>query len=409
VISVEDWAEIRRLHRAEGMPVRAIARRLALGRNTVRRALAAEGPPKYQRPLKGSIADAAEPRIRELLAQWPEMPATVIAERIGWDRSLTVLKVRVRELRPRFVPPDPASRTEYLPGELAQCDLWFPPADVPLGAGQAGRPPVLVMVAGYSRVMTARMIPSRQSADLLAGHWALISGLGAVPRALVWDNESAVGQWRAGKPVLTEAMNGFRGTLGITVIQCRPRDPEAKGLVERANGYLETSFLPGRSFGSPADFNAQLADWLARANTRQHRALGCRPADRWDADKAAMLQLPPVAPVTGWRLATRLPRDHYVRVDSNDYSVHPSVIGRTVEITAGLEEVTVTCQGRLAARHPRCWAAHQSITDPAHAAAAAQLRQARRLVTARPAEADVQQRDLADYDRILGTGDQGAA
>jgi transposase len=409
VISVEDWAEIRRLHRAEGMPVRAIARKLGVGRNTVRRALAAEGPPRYQRPAKGSVVDAVEPRIRELLGQWPDMPATVIAERIGWDRSLTVLKVRVRELRPLFVPPVPASRTQYRPGELAQCDLWFPPVQVPLGAGQAGQPPVLVMVAGYSRVMTARMIPSRQSPDLLAGHWALISGLGAVPRALVWDNESAVGQWRGGRPVLTEAMNAFRGTLGITVIQCRPRDPEAKGLVERANGYLETSFLPGRRFTSPADFNAQLEGWLIRANTRQHRALGCRPADRWDADRAAMLKLPPVAPVTGWRLATRLPRDHYVRVDSNDYSVDPLVIGRTVEITAGLEEVTVTCGGRVVARHPRCWAAHQSITDPAHAAAAAQLRQVRRLATARPADAAVQQRDLADYDRILGTGDQGAA
>ena len=406
---MEDWAEIRRLHRAEGMPVRAIARKLGMGRNTVRRALAAAGPPKYQRRAKGSIADAAEPRIRELLAAWPDMPATVIAERIGWSRSLTVLKVRVRELRPLFAPPDPASRTQYLPGELAQCDLWFPPADVPLGAGQAGRPPVLVMVAGYSRVMTARMIPSRQAPDLLAGHWALISGLGAVPRALVWDNESAVGQWRGGRPVLTEAMNGFRGMLGITVIQCRPRDPEAKGLVERANQYLETSFLPGRGFTSPADFNAQLAVWLKRANTRQHRALGCRPADRWDADKAAMLGLPPVAPVTGWRLSTRLPRDYYVRVDSNDYSVDPSAIGRTVEVAAGLEEVTVTCQGRQVARHPRCWAAHQSITDPAHAAAAAQLRQARRLITARPAETDVEQRVLSDYDRILGTGGQGAA
>jgi hypothetical protein len=85
-----------------------------------------------------------------------------------------------------------------------------------------------------------------------------------------------------------------------------------------------------------------------------------------------MLGLPPVAPVTGWRLAVRLPRDHYVRLDSNDYSVDPSVIGRTVEIAAGLEEVTVTCGGRLVAAHPRCWAAHQSITDPAHAAAAAQ-------------------------------------
>ena len=111
-----------------------------MGRTTVRRALVSEGPPRYQRAVKGSIVDAAEPRIRGPLAEWPEMPATVIAERIGWDRSLTVLKVRVRELRPQFVPPDPAWRTEYLPGELAQCDLWFPPTDMPLGAGRrAGR------------------------------------------------------------------------------------------------------------------------------------------------------------------------------------------------------------------------------------------------------------------------------
>jgi transposase len=122
-----------------------------------------------------------------------------------------------------------------------------------------------------------------------------------------------------------------------------------------------------------------------------------------------MHELPPAAPVTGWRLATRLPRDHYVRVDSNDYSVHPSVIGRTVEIAAGLEEVRVTCQGNQVARHPRCWAAHQTITDPGHAAAAAQLRQARRMAAGRPADTAVQQRALSDYDRILGTSDQGAA
>ena len=85
---MEDWAEIRRLHRAEGMPVWAIARKLGMGRNTVRRALAAEGPPKYQRRAKGSIADAADPRIRELLAQWPDMPATVIAEGGSAGRGL---------------------------------------------------------------------------------------------------------------------------------------------------------------------------------------------------------------------------------------------------------------------------------------------------------------------------------
>jgi transposase len=139
-LSPGDWAEIRRLHRAEGVPIKAIARQLGVSRNTVRRALAARVPPRYQRPVKGSIVSAIEPQIRELLAQWPRMPATVIAERVGWTRSLTVLKVRVR--RPLFIPPDPASRTEYRPGELAQCDQWSPPVDVPLGFGQVGRPPV---------------------------------------------------------------------------------------------------------------------------------------------------------------------------------------------------------------------------------------------------------------------------
>jgi transposase len=409
VLSVEDWAEIRRLHRSEKMPIRAIARRLGVGRNTVRRALAAGGPPKYARKRKGSIVDAVEPQIRRLLADWPDMPATVIAERIEWTRSLTVLKERVRELRPLFVPPDPVSRTVYQPGELAQCDLWFPPADVPLGCGQAGRPPVLVMVSGYSRWISARMLPSRQGPYLLAGHWVLLRQLGAAPRALVWDNESAVGQWRGGRPVLTEAMNAFRGALGIKVIQCRPADPEAKGLVERANRYLETSFLPGRAFSSPADFNAQLGGWLKRANQRHHQRIRCAPASRLAADLAAMVALPPVAPVTGWQLATRLPRDHYVRLASNDYSVHPSAIGRLVTVTASLEQVIVTCAGQQAARHDRCWAAHQTITDPAHAAAAKTMRRQHLSGTAPVSVTEVAQRDLTDYDRVFGLAAEGAA
>lgn len=73
-------------------------------------ALASDGPPKYQRAAKGSVADEAEPRIRELLAAYPRMPATVIAERIGWWYSIRTLSGRVRELRPLYLPPDPASR-----------------------------------------------------------------------------------------------------------------------------------------------------------------------------------------------------------------------------------------------------------------------------------------------------------
>jgi transposase len=407
-MSVEDWAEIRRLHRSEGMPIKAIVRKLGVSRNAVRRALAADAPPRYSRPPRGSAVDAVEPAIRALFVEWPTMPATVIAERIGWDRSLTVLKDRVRALRPLFVPPDPASRTTYAPGELVQCDLWFPPVDIPLGHGQLGRPPVLVMVAGYSRTIAALLLPSRQGPDLLAGHWALLGRLGAVPRALVWDNEAAVGSWRAGHPTLTESFEAFRGTLGIRIVQCRPRDPEAKGLVERANGYLETSFLPGRVFTSPQDFNDQLERWLVRANRRRHRSLGCSPVDRLEADRAAMLPLPPVAPTVGWMRSTRLPRDHYVRLDANDYSVHPTAIGRLVEVRADLVTVTVTTGGRLVATHERCWARHQSITDPEHRAAAAALRDRRRQPATQTGEEQVQARALGDYDAAFGLDEQVA-
>jgi transposase len=412
VLSVEDWAEIRRLHRAEQMPIKQVARVMGVSKNTVKRALAADGRPEYRRASRGSVVDAVEPRIRELLAAWPTMPATVVAERIGWTRGLTVLRARVRELRPAYLPPDPASRTAYAAGEVAQCDLWFPAAEVPVGFGQArsaSRLPVLVMVTGYARWLSARLIPSRAAEDLFAGWWQLLHGLGGVPRVLVWDGEAAVGQRRRRQTVLTQQAHAFRGVLGAKVVICQPGDPEAKGLVERANGYLETSFLPGRVFASPADFNAQLADWLVLANQRWRRVLGCAPTDRIEADRAGMLPLPPVAPATGWRSWLRLPRDHYLRLDGNDYSVHPAAVGRRVELRADLDRVRASCDGGLVADHARCWARHQTISHPDHLAAAARLRAERAAVSRRDPD-EVEVRCLADYDAAFGLhGQEGVA
>ncbi len=409
MISVEDWAEIRRLHKAEGLPIKQIARVMRISRNTVRAAVRSDGPPRYERAAKGSVADGFEPRIRELLRVYPQMPSTVIAERIGWPYSVRTLSGRVAELRPVYLPPDPASRTAYAVGEIAQDDFWFPDVKIPVGFGQvrtAKQLPVLTMVCGYSRWASALLVPSRCAEDLFAGWWRLIEALGAVPRTLVWDGEGAIGRRRAGRAGLTAECQAFRGTLGASVYVCQPGDPEAKGLVERFHDYLERSWLPGREFASPADFNTQLAGWVATVNTRWRRHLECAPADRIAADKAAMIGLPPVAPVTGWRRTARLPRDHYIRLDGNDYSVDPAVIGRRIEITADLARVRVTCDGRVAADHERAWARHQTITDPAHLAAARALRSARRLAAVPgPAGAEVEYRDLAVYDRLSGTGE----
>lgn len=228
MISREDWALIRHLYHSEKLSKRAIATKLGIARDTVTHALTSEGPPKYQRPSVDSAISAVEPKIRALLTQHPTMPATVIAERIGWGGSISWLRERVRAIRPEYAPADPADRLQHDPGQVVQCDLWFPPASIPLGGDQSGAPPVLVMVAAFSRFITATMLPSRVTTDLVAGMWQLLSqDLGAIPHRLWWDNESGIG--RRGR--LTDPVTAFVGTVATTLIQLKPYDPESKGIV----------------------------------------------------------------------------------------------------------------------------------------------------------------------------------
>jgi hypothetical protein len=233
-----------------------------VSRNAVRDSLRSDVPPRYERTLTGSMVDAVEPQIRELLREFPTMPATVIAERIGWER-ITILRDRVAELRPLFVPPDPCQRTTYAPGELAQSDLWQPDVE-----------------------------------------------------------------------------NRIHGT------------------------------------------------------TRR------RPAEAIYEDRGSMMGFPPVLPDPSWRFAMRLPRGHYVRVDTNDYSVNPRFVGRRVDVRVTLDEVVATCDGTEVARHRRCLAKHQTLLQPEHARVLRAMRAEARLASTLVDE--VEERDLAVYDRALG-------
>lgn len=401
---MEDWAEIRRLYRAEGLSKAEIARRLEVSWNTVHSAVSSERPPKYRRPERGSAVDAFEPQIRALLSEYPKMPATVIAERIGWARGLSILKDRLQVIRPEYRGVDPADRLVFEPGRIAQMDLWFPPVKIPVGCGQERTLPVLVMALGYSRMIDAVMLPSRQGGDLLTGMWRLLSSLGAIPRQVVWDREAAIAG--TGKPTTLAA--GFFGTLACGLKIAPARDPEYKGIVERANGYLETSFMPGRKFTSPADFNAQLEEWLPVANQRRVRRLHGRPAEFLAEDRAAMIPLPVVTPRIGLTHRVRLARDYYLRVDSNDYSVDPRYIGRFIDAVASEREVVFRHDGQVIGTHERSWASQQTITDPAHVQVAAGLRaryQTQQRISTHRRHTDghpVQIRALTDYDRMFG-------
>ncbi|WP_168201976.1 IS21 family transposase [Glutamicibacter sp. ZJUTW] len=316
VITLEDSALIRRLVK-DGVPKSRIACDLGISRTTVVKAAASTTPPKYERKQQATAFAPYEDAVRCLLKETPTIPSTVIAERIGWTGSVRWLREHVAKIRPEMRPADPADRITWLPGDAAQCDLWFPPQKIPLGQDPASLMPVLVMTLAHSRFMAARMIPSRHTEDLLLGMWDLLQQFERVPRRLIWDNETGIG--RGGKRAV--GVEQFMGSLGTKLVLLPPRDPESKGIVERRNDFYERSFMPGRQFESPQDFNEQLSTWIRQAKTRTVRTIRRSPMELLDTDREAMRPLPPAVFDLGWHHQVRLPRDYYVRVATCDYSV----------------------------------------------------------------------------------------
>ena len=397
---MEDWAIIRRLA-AEGIPNSRIAERLGISRTTVIKAVRSSNPPNYERTPTATSFVTFEPRVRALSEEFPDMPGSVLAERVGWTGSMTWFRENVARLRPDYRKIDPADRLTWDPGDAAQCDLWFPPQKIPLEDGTSRLCPVLVITLAHSRYVLARMIPTRTTEDLLLGTWELLNELGRVPRRLIWDNEGGIGRGKRH----AEGVDSFMGTLATTLVTLPPRDPESKGIVERRNGYFETSFMPGRHFTSHDDFNAQFTQWLSRANARVVRTTRAAPRDRLEADLAAMRALPPRPLHLGWHQRVRLPRDYYVRLDTNDYSVDPRAIGRLVDVSGDLERVRVRAEGRLVAEHARVWARGMTLADDTHVARAASLR--KDFQRPRTPQVDELTRDLFDYDRAFGLTGEG--
>lgn len=195
-----------------GLPFRGISR------TTVIKAVGSDAAPRHERKPGPTSFTAFEPKVRALLKDTPDMPATVLAERVGWTGSIRWLRDNVKLLRPEVRPPDPADRLSWEPGDAAQCDLWFPPRKIPLEDSTSRLLPVLVITAAHSRFAMGRMIPTRKTEDLLLGTWELLQGLGRVPRRLIWDNEPGIGRGDR----RAEGVVPFIGTLATRLVLLPP-------------------------------------------------------------------------------------------------------------------------------------------------------------------------------------------
>jgi transposase len=383
----------------ERLSIREIARRSGHDRKTVQRAIRSDAPPSYERPPQGSKLDPFKDEIDRLLRADPRLPGTRMREllqELGYAGGKTILDDYLREVRPRYLPrPRTFQRTTYRPGEILQVDLFALKRPVPVGHGQLRKGFVVLTTLGFSRAVSGALVFSKQPPDLL---WAICRGiwrLGGLPELLVSDREGAL---HAGGGRPTEAYARLLGELALGHLILEPRDCQAKGLIENRGRYLRSNFEPGRLFVNELDCQDQLDRWCDRVNARAHRTLRCRPLDRLDEERAALRALPERAPDPDRRLITRVPPDPHVRVDRNDYSLDPRLVGERVELRVSQRELLALAlaTGELAGRHRRVFAGGLTITAPEHAAALAELRGERR-----QPPLEVEARPLSCYDALI--------
>jgi transposase len=402
VVGVEQWAEIRRMAKVEGLSQREINRRTGLHRKTIRRALRSSEPPSYSRPPRGSKLDPFKDEINRLLSADPRIPSQRIRELItalGFSGGKTIVDDYVREVRPLYSPPRTFQRTVYVPGELCQFDLFEPREEIPVGWGQTRRGWLVTAALGYSRAIAAALVFQKTAPDLLWGMRRCLESFGAVPETLVWDREAAM---HAGGGRPTEELASFCGALPAGWVILDQGDCQAKGLLERAHRFLRSSFEPARSFASELDYQAQLDRWVGeRANPRRHQGIRAVPAERLVEERKRMRALPEPMPRTETRFVLRVSPQPYFRFDRNDYSLDPRLVGRRVEVRAGQRAIIAVSldTAELVARHRRVFAGGLTFTDPAHQAELDRLRGRRRRPKGKDPEVEI--RSLARYDELI--------
>jgi hypothetical protein len=287
---------------------------------------------------------------------------------------------------------------------VGQVDWWETGISVPVGKGASRGVFGLVTTLPYSAAHATVFAFSKSMADFLPAFAGTLQRLGGVPEAMVVDRDTSIVAPRSRPARLHREVAGLFGALRLRPIILKPRRPESKGQGERTIGYLETSFLPLRSFADIDDLQAQHDDWsLQVAFRRHHRRVGHRVGAAWKTEQGFLAPLPDPLPDVDRRLEVRVTKDGFCRAADVDYSVPPGFSGRRLQVRVSTTEVTISCDGVEVARHRRSYVPAGVVLDPTHARQLRLARDAHQRL--RGGDPQLPAPDLARYDALM----EGAA
>ena len=307
---MEKWADLRRLHFVEGISIREIARRTGLDRKTIRKALRAEARRATSARRERRSSTRSRTRSTACCARSRRLPATRISELLGrWAttgarRSSTTTCARSARSSPRRRAP--SSARSIARASSASSTSGSPRKESrsasakPVGLGRRRLPGLLARRRRRARLLQAgaRHPVGHRAVPVAARRPAGDARLGSRGRPA-----RRRGPPQRGLRCLLRPAAGSAGTFA------QRADPQAKGVVERLQGYLETSFEPGRRFANELDFQDQLDAWFESAPTcasTARFAAGRRPPGRGArGDGAAARPGRPISTAAGAARAAR--------------------------------------------------------------------------------------------------------
>lgn len=331
MIAWEVCMEIFALSR-QGLGIRAIARKLGIHRNTVRKYLQARCMPTYRKPRR---KDSILAPYYQVITDWLEEDsyrATWIFDRLrqmGYPGGYTTLRTYVRKVKEK------KTRLAYLrfetePGHQAQADWGDFQIQEP--GGQTTTIYLFALLLGFSRALYAEVVERCTLEAFLDCHIRAFRYLRGVPAEILYDNMKHVVVGKEyGKAIFNTEFFHFAYHYQFTPKPCPAYSPWVKGKVERPIDYIRERFWRGYRFESLEKTNRDLLLWLDEiANQRLHGTHRELVRSQWEREISRLGKLPVVDYDTSVKVFRKVYKDCEISYNGNRYLVPHEVVGKKV-------------------------------------------------------------------------------
>jgi transposase len=347
-----------------GWSQRKLAEELGISRNTVRSILrrvqsareqghsALPTPPSH----RASMLDAHDEFIRQRLSDYPTLSAIRIHEDLcerGFEGGYTIVKERVRELRPK--PKKAPSRPmDNPPGKYGQQD-WSP---YTLRFTVAGVQEVncFSLALAFSRRQYIDFTERQDFYTFIRQHVRAFKRFGGVPHEVVYDRQKVVVLGReCGRNIYNPRFVAFATHYRFRPRALPPRSPKLKPIVEKAFQYVEGHCLAGREFRDLDHLRSHALWWMDhKSDPHKHRITGEPPIERF-AQERDLLRPLPARPYDTAEVGYRVVDVYgFVLWDTTPYSVPYGYVLDIVVVRVTADEVFIYSEElTVIARHER--------------------------------------------------------